>query len=97
MTDGEFEQYVVETFRLMDGAIRPRNWTFGAGYDMHAEAKSVAPLWLKEWDDQNRWMICFSRTENFFVLASAFGKTRQEMLRVFRLYYDQYGVGEDDE
>lgn len=96
-TQEEFKVELTEIFRKMDQSIKPRLLGgFGEGHSMHSDAKSAAPEWLQRWDDDNRWLICFTQgLEGLLVMAEAFGHSREEFLRILMGYRDGHSAPEE--
>ena len=87
------ETELQQAFVAMDIEVeRSRGW--GQGYGMHDDARAVAPEWLRRWDDEKRWIICFTQGFSGLVLmAGAFGLSKDELLASMEPYVDQLTTG----
>lgn len=85
----EMKQAVADAFVEMNKAVgKTRGVGFGRGYDMHAAARRVAPEWLHKWDDDSRWMICFTQgVDGLEVMSQAFGLERDGVYHLLKPYY----------
>lgn len=92
MNHEEMEQHMVGVFRPMESAVAQYSWTFGRGPDMHDDARAAAPEWLRKWDDDHRWLICFTQGwRGLVIMAKAFGWTKESLLDDLIHYKETYG------
>lgn len=91
------EEELIDIFDAMQRECRPHRrgpfGSFGRGFGMHADARKVAPEWLRKWDDDNRWAICFTMDWPEFVrYASAFGVSKEGLLLRLEAYRTQHAT-----
>lgn len=93
-----FEAEVVESFVPMEQASREVGRRFlmgGGGFDKHDAARSVAPEWLRKWNDDHNWVICFANGyRDLLSMANAFGYSRERFLSQLLTYRNRYSVTE---
>jgi hypothetical protein len=100
----EFKEIVLKAFEPMDEAVyKVRNEFharalngFGHGYKMQNAAVKVAPNWLKRWNEERSWTICFARGyDGLLHMAEAFqfwpeAETEGRLLAEMKCFYDYH-------
>lgn len=90
----EMEIYMEEIFRPIDDKVRGFSG-FNQGHSMQSVARNVAPVWLRKWDDNHRWLICFVQGwSGLIVMAKAFGWTKERLLNDLIYYESHFGENE---
>lgn len=86
----EVEDKLRQAFVSMDAEVSRFRPSWGQGHAMHDAARAVAPEWLRRWDDDKRWIICFTQGYRGLVnMAEAFGLSKDELLTSIRTYADK--------
>lgn len=83
------EDDLLQAFVSMDAEVGRFHSTFGQGHAMHDAARAVAPEWLRRWDDDKQWLICFTQGyHGLITMGKAFGLSKDELLASMKPYAD---------
>jgi len=94
-----FELEVVAAFVEMERASSDVGRRFlmgGGGFDKHEAARSVAPDWLRKWNDDHNWAICFANGyRGLLSMGQAFGYSRECLLQDLLMYRTPHATSEN--
>ena len=84
------EAELIQALVSLDAAVVCLRSSLGQVHAMHGAARAVAPEWLRRWDDDKRWLICFTQGyRGLVVFAQAFGLSKDELLASMKPYHEE--------